>query len=119
VEDQRRLARAGDSRDDGDAVVGDVDGDVLQVVLPGSLDPEPHGLGHSSDPPEMESLLDRCRGFNSETLDRRAADAYVCQIVMRTMAPEGAEGAIRARRVRATRPRRRGATGWCGVVFLA
>jgi hypothetical protein len=72
IEGQRRLARSGNPGDDGDAVVGDVDGDVLQVVLPGSFDPEPHRLGHSSGPPEMESLLDRCGAFNTGTLDRRA-----------------------------------------------
>jgi hypothetical protein len=65
VERERRLARAGDAGDDGEPVVGDVDGDVLQVVLPGSLDAEPPRLGHSITPPEMESLLDGPGAFNS------------------------------------------------------
>ena len=56
VEGEGGLARARDARDDGDAVVGDGQGNVLQVVLPGSLDPEPEGLRHSVRPPEMESL---------------------------------------------------------------
>jgi hypothetical protein len=83
VEGQGGLARAGDPGDHGDAVVGNVDGDVLQVVLPGSLDPEPDGLGHSSDPPEMGSLRDGPGAFNSAvrgrtrmTLDTRRASRY-------------------------------------------
>src|SRR5437879_550115 len=39
VEGQRRLAGAGHARDDGEAIVGNLERDVLQVVLPGSLDP--------------------------------------------------------------------------------
>ncbi len=66
VEREGRLARPRDPGDHGEPVVGNVDGDVLQVVLPGSLDAEPHRLGHSSGPPEMESLLDGPRAFNSE-----------------------------------------------------
>src|SRR5712692_1863262 len=58
VKGEGGLARARDARDDGDAVVGAGQGDVLQVVLPGSLDPEPEGLRHSVRPPEMESLPD-------------------------------------------------------------
>src|SRR5262249_54266729 len=33
-----------------------------EVVLPGSLDPEPGGLRHCVTPPEMESVLDRGGG---------------------------------------------------------
>src|SRR6267378_7367805 len=46
VERQRRLARAGDAGDDGEAIVRDLDRDVLEVVLPGSLDAESRGLRH-------------------------------------------------------------------------
>ena len=49
VEGERGFARAGDAGDDGEPVVGNVERDVLQVVLAGSLDPEPRGLGHSTD----------------------------------------------------------------------
>src|SRR5689334_15969253 len=65
IEREGRLARSRDSGDDGEPVVGDVDGDVLQVVLPGSLDAEPYRLRHSDGPPEMESLLDGPNAFNS------------------------------------------------------
>ena len=46
VEGQGGLARAGDARDHRDPVVGNRDRHGLEVVLPGSLDPEPGGLRH-------------------------------------------------------------------------
>src|SRR2546430_5075257 len=58
VEGQRRLAGAGHARHDREPVVRDLERDVLEVVLPGSVDPEPRGLGHSSGPPEVGSLLE-------------------------------------------------------------
>ena len=56
VEGQGGFAGAGDAGDDGEPIVGNLEGDVLEVVLAGSLDPEPRGLGHSKRPPEKESL---------------------------------------------------------------
>ena len=58
VEGERGLAGAGDAGDDGEPIVRDLEGDVLEVVLAGSLDTEPRGSGHSRRPPEMESLLE-------------------------------------------------------------
>ena len=46
VEGQRRLPGTGDPGDHRDPVVGDGDRHVLEVVLAGSFDPEPGGLGH-------------------------------------------------------------------------
>ena len=37
VEDQRALARAGDAGEDGQPALGQLDGDVLEVVHPGAL----------------------------------------------------------------------------------
>ena len=41
IERERRLAGAGDAGDDGHPVVRDGEGNVLEVVLPRSVDPEP------------------------------------------------------------------------------
>jgi hypothetical protein len=48
VERERRLARSGHPRDHRDLVVGDRERDVLEIVLPGSLDAEPRRLRHSN-----------------------------------------------------------------------
>ena len=58
VEGERRLAGAGHAGHDREPVVRDLERDVLEVVLPGSVDPEPRGLGHSNGPPEVGSLLE-------------------------------------------------------------
>ena len=59
VEGERGFPRSRDARDHGHPVVGNVDRDVLQVVLAGSLDAEPRGLRHSPTPPEVESVPER------------------------------------------------------------
>jgi hypothetical protein len=41
VEGQRGFSGAGDAGDDGEAIVGNLERDVLEVVLARSLDPEP------------------------------------------------------------------------------
>src|SRR6266851_5552935 len=76
VEGEGGLARARDARDDGDAVVGDGQGNVLQVVLPGSLDPEPEGLRHSVRPPEMESLPEHAPSRQPDRLDGTGATCF-------------------------------------------
>ena len=58
VEGERGLPGAGHAGDDREPVVRDLERDVLEVVLPGSADPEPRGLGHSSGPPEVGSLAE-------------------------------------------------------------
>src|SRR5207247_2479529 len=61
VEGKGGLAGSRHARHHRDPVMGDVERHVLQIVLPGSLDAEPQGLGHSTGPPEMESLPDAAR----------------------------------------------------------
>ena len=133
VEGQRRLAGAGDAGDDGEPIVRNLEGDVLEVVLAGSLDPEPRGLGHSAGPPEMGSLLEvlssrqmanaihvlvvdddaDVRGLLSAVLERDAGARV-------TEAASGAEGdgAARPRGVRRRRRRRPAARPQSGLDVL-
>ncbi len=54
VERERGLARARDAGDHGQPVVGQAQGDALEVVLARSVDPEPRGRRHPVTPPEVE-----------------------------------------------------------------
>ena len=74
VEGQRRLPGTGDPGDHRDPVVGDGDRHVLEVVLAGSFDPEPGGLGHWMDPPEKGSVLEG--GGNGQWVAGQFASRY-------------------------------------------
>src|SRR5262249_13821009 len=77
VEGEGGLAGAGYPGHDRETVVRDLERDVLEIVLSGSLDAKPEGPSHSSCPPEVGSLLEvggtRQPG---EPLDTRARRVY-------------------------------------------